>query len=308
MIKVKLTFYYGSSGNGKSITLILFMKFYLDSRVYGTLYINCKAFYKLLEKRKTNLIKEILKSEIIYLFREEFDIYKKNLDYINNFELINIHDFWKLIYNIIKSLNNKKKKYYISFDQYKDTFVDKNYIIQILESINKDQFRIIACCTLNDKDIRIMKISTLFGRKWNNDYLMDRDDIIFDSIENVMLTDRFTIDNGGIFDYKLEMIGKTVKNYNILSFINEYGKEKEKELDNFIENQKIKIKHNILDFFGININSNSEIENKSIFSIFTFSVEFEYNINYLKKYIDYLPLKYFDVKIKNKQKKMQLVI
>ena len=44
----------------------------------------------------------------------------------------------------------------------------------------------------------------------------------------------------------LDKIGKTVKNYNILSFINEYGKEKEKykeeELDKFIENQKIKIK------------------------------------------------------------------
>ena len=249
------------------------------------------------------MIKEILKSEITYLYGGEFDNYKTNLLYINNFELTNIHDFWKLIYNIIKSLNNEQKQYFISFDQYKDAFVDKNYLIQILNSINRKKISIIACCSLNDKDIRLMKISTLFGKKWNNDNLLDRDDIKIESIENVMTTDRFTIDNGGIFDNKLDIIGKTVKNYNILSFINEYGKEKDKELDKFIENQKIKIKQNILDFFNININSNSEIGNTSIFAILTFSAEIEYNINYLKNNIDYLPLKYFDVKIKNKEKK-----
>ena len=205
-----LTFYYGSSGNGKSISLIIFTKFYFNYRMTGTLYINCKTFYKLLKQNKTNLIKEILKSEIAYLFGGEFDNYKQNLLYINNFELTNIHNFWKLIYYIIQSLNNESKKYFISFDQYKDTFVDKNYIIEILNSIKNKKISIIACCSLNDKDIRIMKISTLFEKKWNNDNLLDRDDIIFESIENVMTTDRFTIDNGGIFDQKF--------NFNFLIF------------------------------------------------------------------------------------------
>jgi len=304
--KGKLTFYYGSSGNGKSISLILFSKFNFNFQMCGTLYINCKTFYKLLKENKTSLIKELLKSEIAYLFGGEFDNFKHNLLYINNFKITNIHDFWKLIYDIIQTLNNEQKKYYIFFDQYKDTFIDKNYIIQILDSIKLKNICIIACCSLNDKDIRIMKISTLFEKKWNNDDLLDRDDIIIESIENVMTTDRFTIDNGGIFDHKLDIIGKTVKNYNILSFINEYGKEKEKELDKFIENQRNKIKQNILDFFNININSNSEIGNKRIFDILTFSVGVEYNINYLKCNIDYLPLKYFDIKIKNKEEKGEI--
>ena len=45
----------------------------------GTLYINCKIFYKLLKENKTSLIKELLKSEIAYLFGGEFVKNCKNI-------------------------------------------------------------------------------------------------------------------------------------------------------------------------------------------------------------------------------------
>ena len=297
--KGKLTFYYGSRGKGKSITLIILLKYWLSNDSTGTLYINCKTFYKLFEEKKINLIKEILKNEIIYLFKNEFESYKCLLKYINNFKLTNIRDFWDLIYNIIKSLKNQNKKYFIAFDQYKDTFIKLNEIIKIFNSINREQFKIIGCCSLNDKDIRKMKIFDLFESLGNKN-LLKRDDIIYSSIEDVLEIEKFTIDNGDIFDNNLEKIGKTIKNYNLLSFIYKYKKD---DLEKFIENEKIKIKDNILEFFNIDIKSDSSIGTKDIFSIFTFSVDVEYDEKYFKNNIDYLPLKYFNVKIKKEEGK-----
>ena len=299
--KGKLTFYYGSRGKGKSITLITLLKYWLSSNnSIGTLYINCKKFYKLFEEKKINLIKEILKSEIIYLFKDEFEEYKKLLSYINEYKLTNIWEFWDLIYNIIKNLKNPNKEYFISFDQFKDTFIKLKDIIKLFDSINKEKFKIIGCCSLNDKDIREMKIINLF-ENLGNKILLKRDDIIYSSIEDIIETEAFTIDYGGIFDNKLEKIGKTIKNYNILSFIYKYKKD---DLENFIEKEKIKIKDNILEFFKIN--ADSVIGYKDIFSILTFSVDVDYDANYFKNNIDYLPLKYFNVKIKKEETEKNL--
>lgn len=113
---------------------------------------------------------------------------------------------------------------------------------------NNKNIQLIGCCSLNDKEIRKMKIYDLFGIENDLDD-MKRDDIIFLSIEEVIRMDNYSIDEGGVFDKAFDKIGKTIKNYNILSF---FYKSKKNELNNFIDEQRLKIKKNILEFYNIN--------------------------------------------------------
>ena len=65
--------YYGSSGKGKSITLIGALKYGQKSEPLGTFYINCKTLRVLYKKLKTNVITQILIDEIVFLFRHSYD-------------------------------------------------------------------------------------------------------------------------------------------------------------------------------------------------------------------------------------------
>ena len=75
-------------------------------------------------------------------------------------------------------------------------------------------------------------------------------------------------------------------------------KEKIQLFNNFIDEQRLKIKNNILEFFQINVES-MEIEISNILPILSFSVNVEYSFQYFINNIQYLTLKYFNVQIKN---------
>ncbi len=48
--------YYGLSGIGKTITIIGALKYMLNHKDYGTLYISCKTLFSLMKKKYYNLI------------------------------------------------------------------------------------------------------------------------------------------------------------------------------------------------------------------------------------------------------------
>jgi len=206
-----LTFYYGSPGQGKSITLILFLKYFIKLNEIGTLYINCKTLFKLTDIK---LMKRLLKEEIIFLFKNEYDNYKRFVNLIDNYIFEESKTFWDLILFLLNNLKISNKKYIIVFDQYKKEIDPQSLIYTIFKKIDKKNFKIIGCCSMNDKDIRIMKIKKLF-----NDIIYTYDNVIYEEVKNLVKIENLKIDDGGIFDETLEKIGKNIKNFNILSYI-----------------------------------------------------------------------------------------
>ena len=82
------------------------------------------------------------------------------LKLIQNFwiilDLTNEKHLFGFILKTIKLLNSKNE-YIIVFDNFKDKFVDKNSINEMLKYINNN-VQLIGCCSLKDKEIRKMKI------------------------------------------------------------------------------------------------------------------------------------------------------
>ena len=288
----KLNIFYGSPGKGKSITLLIFLKYNLNLNDWGVLYINCKTLYNLYKANDFYLFKKILFNELIFLFKNDLKHYNECIKSLNNVKFEN-DTFWNIISNLIKYLKDFKKKYTIAFDQYKARIDPKGDLIKIKNIIN-NKFRLIVCCSLNDKDIKKMKIKNLFK---TFDYMNDLyENIIYNDIEDIFDISKFKIDDEGIYDKIFEKIGKTIKNYNILTFIYN-NNNNENELNNFLNENKEKIKNNLLNFFDL---GNNTIE--KTYSIFTFSVGFEYDQDYIKNNIDNLSFKYFDIKLDNNNK------
>ena len=208
---------FGKGGIGKSITIIQVFKYNYDHSIYGTLYINCKSIYKAF-KNSINKMKKILKDEAMFLFKDEYKKYLECRDIIDQYEPNEmLSSFWDLIHKIINLCDNKNKEYYIVFDQYKNK-IDKNgELFKLNEELKtKNKFCIIACCSLNDKDVRFYKIQKLFDISYNN---KKADDIKIIEINHLLDELDISLDNGGIFDEAFKLIGKNIKNYMALSEI-----------------------------------------------------------------------------------------
>ena len=67
--------YYGSSGKGKSITLIGALKYGNKHEKLGTFYINCKTLRVLFRDNKIRAIKQIIIDEIVFLLRNKYNEY-----------------------------------------------------------------------------------------------------------------------------------------------------------------------------------------------------------------------------------------
>ena len=77
-----LNIYYALKGIGKSITLIKTFKYNYNHDKFGILYIHCKCLYNYYHDNFQKF-KKILKDEIIYLFKNEYDEYKNYVKYID---------------------------------------------------------------------------------------------------------------------------------------------------------------------------------------------------------------------------------
>ena len=102
--------YYGQSGLGQTITIIGALKYMLNHKDYGTLYINCNTLFILMNKKKDFEIKQIIIDELPYLFYEEYELYFECGKKIQNYNLENDNAFCNLIHEIMNFLNNNKKE------------------------------------------------------------------------------------------------------------------------------------------------------------------------------------------------------
>ena len=290
----KIYILFGKGGIGKSISIIRVFKYKYEHNIFGTLYINCKSIYKSF-KNDINKMKKILKDEVLFLFKDEYNQYLKCIDIIEKYKPDGMSpSFWDLIHDIINLCENKNKKYYIVFDQYKNKIDKNNELFKLNDKLKtKNKFCIIACCSLNDKDVRYYKIQKLFN---TSDNFKKADNIKI--IEVTHLLDEFNIslDNGGKFDEAFKLIGKNIKNYIALSEIMVSSPDK---LSEFLKEKKNNIKTKIFDFYNIDDEKDKDLT--YINNLFRFSVGTEYELEHLYKIQEYIPFKYFDV-IKNKDK------
>ena len=279
--------FFGKGGIGKSITIIQVFKYDYDHSKNGTLYINCKSISKNF-KNNIRTMKKILQDEIIFLFKDEYEIYKQCSQMIEEYEPDKSSSFWDIIHKIITFCNNKNKNYYLIFDQYKNKIDQNEELLKINEELKiKNKFCIIACCSLNDKDIRLYKIQNLFG---SFNMKKNPDNMIILEIDCLLDEINFTIDNGGIFDDAFEKLGKNIKNY--IALLEQYSIAG-RDLENFLIKQKKHIENNIFDFYEIQNLEDEKLE--FISNLFYFCAGTKYKINYLSKIQNYIPFKYFDV-------------
>ena len=212
-IRNKLYFLFGKTGIGKSITIIKALKYDYDHKKIGTIYINCKSMYKNYIQN-FDLLKQILKDEIPFLFENEYKIYQECIDIINKYQKNNMNTFWDLISHIIELCKNKDKCYIFAFDQYKDEFDQNGQLFKLNDKLkNKNKYGILVCCSMNNKDIREYKIAKLFNEA-NLKYYPDN--MRIEEVELELNNKNFTIDEGGEFDQAFIYVGKTIKNYNEL--------------------------------------------------------------------------------------------
>ena len=264
----KLYFLFGKSGIGKSITIIQVFKYLYNHKNKGTLYINCKSAYENF-KKNIRIFKSILIDEIAFLFENEYKEYIECANKINNYAPNKDSTFWELIHEIIGACKNKKKIYYIIFDQYKNKIDENGELFKLNEELKKkNQFCIIACCSLNDKDIRFYKIKKLFNPKDAQEKLPDNIEIT--EITHLLDNTTLKLDNGGIFDDAYKKLGKNVKNYIALS---EIKKLFPNNLDEFIQKKKKKLKIICLVFIKL------IILEKIIFLVFIIYSNFQQELN-----------------------------
>lgn len=292
--------FFGKGGIGKSISIIQVFKYYYNHSQKGVLYINCKSINKSF-KNNIKTMKKILKDEIIFLFKGEYNVYKECVQMIEQYMPDKSSSFWDIIDKIIKFCNNKKKDYYLIFDQYKNKIDQNGELFKLNEELKlKNKFCIVACCSLNDKDIRYYKIQKLFG---SSSIKNKPDNMIILEIDHLLDEINLSIDNGGKFDNAFEQLGKNIKNY--IALLEEYTSPF-KNLDGFLSSKKQLIIQNIFDFYKIEDLKDSNLS--FISNLFNFSVGTEYEIKYLAKIQDFIPFKYFDVIKSEKNKEYAEII
>ena len=295
----KLTIYYGLPGMGKSITLIKAFKYEYDHSKFGTLYINCKFLNKSYMNHFQKM-QDILKDEIVYLFENEYNSYIKCADIIDKLDKNNMDDsFWNIIISIIKKFCiNKNKKYIFIFDQYKNEFDNNQKLYDLNEYLknlkNKEQYGIIACCSMNNKSVRKLKVENLFERVTTSD---NADNIKIKEIKYLFDISHLKIDEKGIYEYTLEKLGKNIKNFIIIRDL--FNNRNYKGLLDFVAESKSKIRENLIQFFNLNNDSFTKSEGQPLIHflnpILSFTVDTEYEIDYIKKIRDFIPFKYFDI-------------
>ena len=212
---------------GKSITVIYTLKCAYNPDTAGSFYIHCKFLYNAFQCNYEK-VKNILKDEIVYLFKNEYNQYIQCCTQIEKYIIKRNSTFWDLILIIVICLTNKGKKYLFAIDHYnKDTINLENKGIKSLISLGNENLHIIAVCSMDDKRIKDYKINKFLSRQYGNIFITLE-------IENFFDLENKSIDDDQIFYQTLEKIGKTMKNYNILKYIY----ENEDVLDDYIDDLK----------------------------------------------------------------------
>ena len=233
----------GPYGSGKTVTILKLIM----NKARRFFYVN------LWTVSKTNLdeLKEIFNYECIKLF-------KKNIFELNNNEKLSseeqnmkeifkcINDFkdkekiFELISNIISLLKNMKGKFVIVLDQYSSKYDNKNINIQnIISNIKNSNIKLIICSSINNDDVKnylsksfdIDEESNILTYIYVSPLIRVRNDLIKnESLSFQKLISEF----GNLFLYYYLLKEKQRKN---------------KDLDEFLENEKKNIQKEIQNFY-----------------------------------------------------------
>ncbi len=281
--------YFGSSGKGKTVTLIGTLKYLVNHNFYGTFYINCKSLRILLKKNMDNIVKEILIDEIAYLYPNQYDVYVEFCEMIKNFNFYDSFSFWDLIQNILEKCNMISWQYIIGFDQYNNSNDKNNKLSFFKNNIFKknNKFKVIVFSSMNENDIREIKINTLFDQKSNLNMYIEIDEI-FNNLE-------INFSNNEEKEIFIKL-GKTLKAYNEIK-INKYN------LQGFLDEKKKKYLCKIISFYSKesikNYNQTIEklldIKDDYYYKLLSFKINEPYSKKELKNIIDNIPFRFFNI-------------
>ena len=295
-----LKHFFGQPGKGKTFSLIGILKYLIDHRRAGTLYINCKAFSILKEPIK---IKQLIIDEIPFLFYGNYHDYLKCVNKIKNYpynkDESSFFDLINVVIDQIINNQNKKIQYIFAFDQYKDDFDKDGKQLKSLYNklqLNKgdkiNKISLLTFSSMNNYDIRKFKIQ----------YIQQSlsEDIEFDyqltEIRNLEYD--LSIDDGDIYNINLEKLGNGLKYYNVLNYY--YSNKEDEEMKNYMIYTKSKIRNNLLDFFNIDKALKLGNDPSYLRILGSFSTDVVYDKNNLLNIINNIPFKYFDIiKIEN---------
>lgn len=302
VVNKKIYSYFGQPGMGKSISIIAMIKYILDHNKYGTIYLNMKSLNHLLRKKEYHKFKQIIIDEIPYLFKGNHSVYLKCSTLIHHFSIKDEDSIWDLISELIKfiiSISNKKICIFI-FDQYNNKIDKNDRIIKIFEEFianpnqSKTQLAFVSFSSMNNKDIKNYKINII--KKNFDENLITEINFIksFNELNDILDIDEFKFEDDSYDEY-YELIGKNIKNYNILN----YYFTNQKDIDNLIQ----KTRNQIID--NIKLYYNCKNSDKNLIKLLYFSTKKNYDLKSFLDVIDFVPFKYFIIKIKEDLKKQK---
>ena len=113
--------------------------------------------------KNINKVKKILKDEIVFLFKNEYDKFEKCKKYIDNYNNENKGFLDFVIDIIINFCKNNDKKYIFIFDQYKPEYDPKKLLEELNNSLirKNKKYGMIACCSMDNETIRELKVKHL---------------------------------------------------------------------------------------------------------------------------------------------------
>lgn len=281
--------YFGQSGMGKSIVIIIILKYITNHIIYGTLYLNMKCLKILIKNKEYKKLKQIIIDELPYLFYQRYNKYLECISLIDKFALENEESIWNLISKIIEfilDIPKDKRKYIFIFDQYNDKIDKNDKLNKIYEEFSRNKtiksLGIISLSSMNNNDIKQYKINYIKEQIATNFNYETNDNKTLEEFKEIFDFKGLKFDDDSYEEY-FELLGRNIKNYNILNdyFINQ------KNIEDYINETKENIKSKIKLFYNCDID-----ERKSI-QLLYFSTTTIYDLDSFTKISKYVPFKYF---------------
>ena len=296
IIEVKNCIYYGISGRGKSITLIGSLKYRNNLLKMGSLYINCKTLKYLIKNKAIKKLKQLLIDEIIYLTVGNFLKYNNIVEYIKSFIFKTEYDFWLLIEYIIINFCDDNVQYIFGFDQYNENNDYNNHLTKLKRFCKeKDNIKFVIFSSMNENDIRKIKIQKLFYEKSISE---DEQYIELNNLcDNKEISSTLKYEQIQIWKklgYSLKALME-IKNFSNIQV--------------YLKNKKINLTYKIISFFFSETEINKYYNKKKdeiikiplsiVGKILSFSTEYSYKREEILEIINNIPFRYFDILKKN---------
>jgi len=206
-----------------------------------------------------------------------------------------IWNFIRIIFEFVYKLidkSNDEKKYIFILDQYNEKIDSNNelYLLfqhYIINSLKK-RIGIITFSSMNNSDIKKYKLN-LINKLFDKSRVNNSNNYNFIEIEDILESETLKFDKNENNEY-YHYLGKNIKNYNILK----YYEEENKNIVEYIDNERYKIEQNIKNYFDWTKDESNLIK------ILYFSTETKYDIKQFNIISEYIPFKYFFIEIEEK--------